>query len=185
MDKRSRMNKDKILDLIKKRMSIRAYLDKELPDDAVKSILEAAQHAPTARNLQQLEYKVITNKDLIKRVSDSIKAVLKKENQGAQFPDRASFFYGAPLLIIITGPAENHWIYSDAGLAAQNIMLYATSLDLGSCFIGMTRFIEQDPKILKELHIGAGSKIAAAVVCGYPAEKLAPKEKKLNAEYFR
>jgi nitroreductase len=175
---------EKLLDLMKKRMSIRAYLDKELPEDVVKTLLEAAQHAPTARNLQQLEYKVVTNKDLIRRISDSIRSALKKENRGMQFPERSSFFYGAPLLIIITGPAENTWIYSDAGLAAQNIMLYATSLDLGSCFIGMTRFIDQDPKILKELHIGAGSKFAAAVICGYPAEKPAPKEKKLNAEYF-
>ncbi len=176
---------DKILDLMKKRMSIRAYQNKALTEDMIKSILEAAQHAPTARNLQQLEYRVITNQDLIQRVSDSIAATLKKENRGMQFPQRASFFYGAPLLIIIIGPAENSWIYSDAGLAAQNIMLFATSLDLGSCFIGMTRFIEQDPEILKDLHIGAGYKFAAAVVCGYPAEKPAPKEKKLVAEYFR
>ena len=176
---------DKILDLMKRRMSIRAYQNKALTEDMVKSILEAAQHAPTARNLQQLEYKVITNPDLIRRASDSIAAALKKENRSMQFPARASFFYGAPLLIIIVGPAENPWIYSDAGLAAQNIMLYATSLDLGSCFIGMTRFIEQDPEILKELHISAGYKVAAAVVCGYPAEKPAPKEKKLVAEYFK
>ncbi len=176
---------DKILDLMKKRMSIRAYRNKALTEDMIKSILEAAQHAPTARNLQQLEYRVITNQDLIRRVSDSIAATLKKENRGMQFPQRASFFYGAPLLIIIIGPAENSWIYSDAGLAAQNIMLFATSLDLGSCFIGMTRFIEQDPEVLKDLHIGEGYKVAAAVVCGYPAEKPAPKEKKLVAEYFR
>jgi nitroreductase len=174
-----------IMEVIKKRISIRAYKDKSLPDDVINSILEAAKNAPSARNLQQLEYKVITNKDLIKRTSDVIAATLKQDGRTMQFPDRPNFFYAAPLLIIITGPEDNQWIYSDAGLAAQNIMLYATSVNLGSCFIGMTRFIEKDEKMLKELHISEGMRIAAAVVCGYSNEKPLPKEKSLKAEYFK
>jgi nitroreductase len=175
---------DQLMEIITKRKSIRAYKTKALSDGMVNGLLEAAKNAPTARNLQQLEFKVITNRELIKKVSDSIAAVLKKEGEAGRFPDRPDFYYGAPLLIIVVGPSDNNWIYSDAGLAAQNIMLYATSLGLGSCFIGMTRFIEKDRKMLKELNISKGLKIAAAVVCGYAAENPPPKAKKLNAEYF-
>ena len=87
-------------------------------------------------------------------------------------------------MIIITGPKDNAWIDADAGLAAQNILLCATSLNLGSCFIGMAKFLEKDKSIMQELHIPDQHKIVAAVVCGYSNEKPAPKAKNLKAEFF-
>ena len=63
-------------------------------------------------------------------------------------------------------------------------MLYATSIGLGSCFIGMARLIEKDENLLKELHVTGNMMIAAAVICGYPDEEPEPKEKKLTVEYF-
>jgi nitroreductase len=171
-----------ILDIMKKRVSVRTYQDKSVPDELIHSLLEAARYSPSARNLQQLEYKVITNRSLITRISDSIAAVLEREN--SSFPRRVNYFYEAPLLIVVTGPQENAWIFSDAGLAAENIMLCATENNLGSCFIGMARLIERDQSLLRELHVSEGHKIAAAVICGYANEKPAIKEKKMKAEYF-
>jgi nitroreductase len=175
-----------IMEIIKQRTSIRAYKDKPLPKDVVNSILEAARYAPTARNLQQLEYKVITNKGLITRLSDGIAAALKRENLPLKAPPgfRTNFFHNAPLLIIVTGLKENNWSQSDAALAVQNIMLYATSINLGSCFIGMARLIDRDKKLRQELHISEDRNIVAAVICGYADEKPVPKEKKINAEFF-
>jgi nitroreductase len=183
---------DQILDIIKKRMSIRAYKDKPLPETTLKAILEAAQYAPTARNMLELEYKVITNQALTQKISDRIAAILKQEmasmppRPGAPAaPERPHFFYHAPLLLLVTGPQDNHYIYSDAGLAIQNVMLYATSKNLGSCFIGMAAFIEKDKGLMKELHIGDNMKIAGAVIVGYPNETPEPKEKTFKAEYFK
>lgn len=173
------------MDIIKKRRSIRVYKNKPLPKDTIDSILEAARYAPSARNLQQLEYKVITNKNLIKKISDRIIAIIKKESPPVQMRDRPNLFYDAPLLIIVTGPKENEWTYSDAALAVQNIMLYATSINLGSCFIGMTKFMEKDKELMHELNIADNRKIAAAVICGYADEKPPEKEKRMNAEFFQ
>jgi nitroreductase len=175
-----------LMDIIKERRSIRAYKDKSLPKDVVNSILEAAKYAPTARNLQQLEYKVITSKALITKLSDGIAAAMQKEGMPMKGPPgvRPSFFYGAPLLLIITAPKDNLFALSDSALAVQNVMLYATSIKLGSCFIGMARLIEKDKNLLKALHIADNMNIVAAVICGYPAETPEPREKKLTAEYF-
>jgi len=173
-----------LMDIIKKRRSIRAYKDQPLSKDIVNRILEAAKYAPTARNLQELEYKVITNRSLIQQISDRITRIVKKEFPEFKLRDRPSFFYGAPLLIIITGPKENTWIHSDAALAVQNIMLYATSIDLGTCFIGFARLIERDAELMRELNISKDRSVAAAVICGYADEKPAEKEKKMNAEFF-
>ncbi len=186
---------DQIMDIIKKRMSIRAYQDKAIPDDILMSVMEAARNAPTARNLQQLEYRVVINKNLSQKMSDRIGSALAKEmaanppKRGSPppppMPARPHFFYNAPVVVIITGPKDNSWIDTDAALAAQNIMLYATSVGLGSCFIGMARFLEKDSEILKELHITQGHRISACIICGYPDENPMPKEKTLKAEYFR
>ena len=172
------------MDIIRERRSVRLYKNKALSADIINSLLEVAKFAPTARNLQQLEYKVITNKDLIKEISDRITAIVKKEYPSIQLRDRSNLFYDAPLLIVVTGPKENIWTYSDASLAVQNIMLYATSLHLGTCFIGMARFIERNEELLSELHILNDRKVAAAVICGYADEKPAEKEKKINVEFL-
>jgi nitroreductase len=175
---------NQIMDAIKKRRSIRVYEDKPLSADIVNSVLEAAKFAPTARNLQQLEYKVITNKDLIKKISDRIIAIVKREQPSIKLR-LGGLFYNAPLLIVITGPEENHWIYSDAALAVENVMLYATSVGLGTCFIGMARFIDKDEELKDELHISKDRKVAAAVICGYPQQEPEEKEKKIVTEHFK
>ena len=177
---------ENLIDIIKARKSIRAYQDKPLPKDVVNAILEAARYAPTARNMQELEYKVITSKALITKLSEGISAAIQKEGMPLKGPPGAkpNFFYSAPLLIIITAPKDNHFAASDSGLAVQNIMLYATSIKLGSCFIGMAKLIEKDKNLLKALNIADNMNIVAAVICGYPDENPQPKEKKLKAEYF-
>ena len=184
---------DSIINIIKKRISVRAYTDQLLSDSTINSILEAARYAPSARNLQQLEYKVITNKTAMRNISSTINAVIQKEmaampagaSATPQLPIRDDYYYNAPLLIIITGPRENSWIETDAGIAAQNMMLYATSINLGSCFIGMTRFIQKDSQMLRELHITEDRKIVGAVICGYPKEQPSVKEKYLKVEFLK
>ena len=175
-----------VMEIIKARKSIRAYKDKALPRDVINSILEAAKYAPSARNMQELEYKVITSKSLIGKLNEGIAAAVQKEGLPLKGPPGAkpNFFYSAPLVIIVTAPKDNHWASADAGLAVQNIMLYATSIDLGSVFIGMAKLIEKDEGLLKTLHIAENMAIVAAVICGYPAENPEPREKKQKAEFF-
>lgn len=172
-----------VMEAIKKRRSIRKYKDAPVAKDTIDAILEAAKYAPTARNAQELEYKVITNKNLMARISSGISLALRKQNSIAK--DRADFFFGAPLLIIIAGPKDNKWVCHDASLAAENIMLYAASINLGTCFIGMVRRIESDMAIMNELHIADNMMIGAAVICGYPDGTPPEKEKRLSAEFFK
>ena len=180
------MSTKSIMEIIKARKSIRAYQDKPLPKDVVNSILEAAKYAPTARNMQELEYKAITSKSLIEKCNAGIAAAVQAEGMPLKGTPGAKpdFFYGAPLVILVTAPEDNPWANTDAALAVQNIMLYATSIDLGSVFIGMARFIEKDKDLCRTLRIADNMTIVAAVICGYPAENPEPREKKLKAEFF-
>jgi len=177
---------ESIMDIIKKRKSIRVYKEKPMPKEVISSILEAARYAPTARNMQELEYKVITNKPLMAKLSEGIMAAVQKEGLPLKGPPgaRPDFFHGAPILVLITAPKDNHWASTDAALAVQNIMLYATSVGLGSCFIGMAQLINNDRDLLKSLNIPDNKHIVAAVICGYADEDPAPREKTQKVEFF-
>jgi nitroreductase len=178
---------ENLMAIVKKRRSVRAYLNKPLPKKVVADILDAARYAPSARNAQPLEYKVITNRALMDRLSDGIRKAFKSTGHtppGALKTTKYDAFYHAPLLIIITAPKDNTFATSDAALAVQNIMLYATSIGLGSCFIGMARLIMRNENLLKELHISEDKNIVAAVICGYPDGWPEEKEKRLKVEFF-
>ena len=177
---------ENIMDVIKSRKSIRVYQDKPLSKKVINSILEAAKYAPTARDAQELEYKVITGKPLMDKLSDGILAAVQKEGLPLKGPPgiKPEFFHGAPLLIVITAPKDNFWGLTDAALAVQNVMLYCTSVDLGSCFIGMAQLIQRDKASLKALNISDSMNIVAAVICGYPDENPEPREKMQKAEFF-
>jgi nitroreductase len=177
-----------VLDVIKARKSIRAYQDKALPENIVKDILEAARHAPTARNLQELEYRVVTNKELIGKMNAGIAKAMQADGMPLKGPPgggKPNFFYGAPLVIVIIAPKDNLYAPVDAGLAAQNIMVYATSIDLGTVFIGMAKLIEKDASLMKALKISDSMAIVACVICGYPAENPEPRKKDFRAEFFK
>jgi len=175
-----------LMAIIKARRSVRVYQEKPLPKKVVEDILEAAKYAPTARDLQELEYKVITDKTFVAKLSVGLSDAIQKEGMPLKGPPgaRLDFFHGAPLVIIIAAPKDNYWASADAGLAVQNIMLYATSVKLGTCFIGMAKLIERDKNLLNMLHITDDMNIVAAVICGYPAENPDAKEKKQTAEFF-
>ena len=78
-----------LMEIIKSRKSIRAYQDKPLPKEVVRDILEAAKYAPTARNMQELEYRVITNKALMDKLSKGIADALQLEGLPLKGPPGA------------------------------------------------------------------------------------------------
>ena len=118
-------------------------------------------------------------------MSDKIVEVIKKRNPSMKMregPD--TIFHLAPLLIVITSPKDSDWAICDASVAIQNMMLYAKSIGLGSCFIGMSRFINEDKEMLAGLNITDDKKVVAAMICGYPDEEPEMKEKTIKTEFF-
>ncbi|HTY81512.1 MAG TPA: nitroreductase family protein [Dehalococcoidales bacterium] len=178
---------DSLMEVIKKRRSVRAYQDKPLPKKIIKDILEAARYAPTARNAQELEYRVVTNKTMMDKMSAAIgegaNAVGYRPG-GAVITTKFSAFHHAPLVIIIIAPKDNNWATADAAIAIDHVMLYATSIGLGSCFIGMARLMAHDKALMDELHIFEDRAIVGTVVCGYPNGWPEEKEKIQKAEFF-
>ena len=172
------MNPNPVFEAIKSRRAIRSYEDKPVPDSAVQMILEAATYAPSAINVQPWKFTLVINKDEMKRLSDIAKpglirmlpdvgdegvVSLKKRLSDPNY----NIFYNAPLLIFVAGAKTPYAIY-DCSMTAQNMMLVAYTLGIGSCWIGTAVHPANDPKIKPSLGIPEDHDVHAAVIFGYP-----------------
>lgn len=136
------------LEHIRNRSSIRAYADRALSPSETDKLKEAVLAAPTARDRQELRYSFVTDQTILAAIDKRIFHYCDpamKETMARRQAD--SFFYGAPLAVIISAKDSN-WADIDAGIAVQTLALAAQSMGLSSVILGMPRlaFKAEDPQ---------------------------------------
>ena len=120
-----------VLQAIADRRSNRGFKPEQITPEQLKTLLDAAEQAPSARNLQPWHFTVVRNKELLKEISD-------ESNKKMERDPATDVFYGAPTVIFLSSDPDAHpWTRFDCGLAAQNIALAAHSIGLGSIIIGI------------------------------------------------
>ena len=151
------------LDLLKKRRSIRKYLDKPVDSATIDQLIEAALRAPTSMGKNSWEFVVVTEPDLLQKLSNAK-------------PHGASFLKNATLGIVVCGDPQiaDVWI-EDASIASAFIHLAAASLDLGSCWIQIRERNHDDRKtaegyIAEILNLPAHMKVVSIIAVGHPDE---------------
>jgi nitroreductase len=157
-----------VIDVIINRRSIRKYEDKDIPQDVLEKIMEAGRQSPSAANRQPYHFVVVTNSEI------------KKELPGLV----SRFIKNAPVVIVgcanpkalLTGK----WAVIDTTIALENMVLAASSLGIGSCWVGA--FNEQ--KVKDKLQIPESWKVVALLSLGYPAENPGPRKKKKRSDLF-
>jgi nitroreductase len=176
-----------ILDAISKRRSVRSYGPEKLDEAAIRALLNAAVHAPTAMHAEPWAFVVIQNPATLKRISNRAKAtwladpVRHRDMHGLAEPGQAttfldllvnpdfSVFYDAGTLIVICAKPAGPFIAADCWLAAENLMLAACGLGLGTCCIGSALAALNMPDLKAELGIPPLLTAMAAIVVGTPS----------------
>ncbi|UCD15306.1 MAG: nitroreductase family protein [Candidatus Omnitrophota bacterium] len=156
-----------VFEAIKKRRSIRDYLDKEVEESKLLKVLEAARAAPSANNRQEWRFVVVKDKDKRKALSQAAKNQL--------------FVAEAPLVIACCAQTDEHVMTCgqrsypiDVAVAIDHMVLTATELGLGTCWIGA--FYEEGVK--KILDIPSPIKVVELLTLGYSKKKpIHPKER--------
>ena len=162
-----------ISEAIAKRKSVRAYLDKPVPEDDLAKIVEAGQWAPNAGPFQ---ISVVRNAGLRQRINDrTLDAMLHSGNaflqQRAALPGYQPI-YGAPVLILLSAPTNAPYSAVNTALAAENMLLQATGLGLGSCHIVTPALAlngENNRDLAREAGFPDGDVVQCAVIVGYAA----------------
>lgn len=142
-------------ELVKQRRSVRHYESRPVEEELLLGVCEAARWAPSALNMQPWEFVIVTDPEVRRRLGDTA-AIL-----GIKWPHLKA----APAVIVICARKTSGYARDDCLLAAQNIMLQATDLGLGTCYIG--GFSQEAVRVL--LSIPPGYIVPGMVTVGYPA----------------
>jgi nitroreductase len=143
-------------EVIMKRRSIRKYKADDIPEEHIIEIIHSARIAPSGSNKQPWHFIVVNKKEIIQLLG---------------LPKWAT---EAPVIIVCcVDPLEGRWYILDGSIAFEHIILSATNLGLGTCWIG--RFYENlgetDERIKKILNVPDHMRVLAAKPLGYPAEE--------------
>ena len=171
---------NKILENILARRSCRAFdPEKKVPEELLNDILTAALNAPTGRNRQQTIFVAVTDPEKLKWLS-AINCRI------GGWPQDFDPFYKAPAVVIVLGPKSVSTTVYDGALAMGNMMLAATSLGLGSCWIHRAKETFELPEgkdFLKSLGIEGDYEGIGHCALGY-ALKEPPAKKILDNRVF-
>jgi nitroreductase len=152
-----------VFKIIRKRRSIRLYEKKPVEKEKLNRILEAGRLAPSADNKQPWRFIVVTDD----KVKEKLRAVYDEE-----------WFITAPVIIIGCAVPKEAWVRMDGqeywmvdvAIAMQNMILTATELGLGTCWIA--DFDEEATR--KALKLPSNTRVVAMTPLGYPAEEKRP-----------
>ena len=180
------------LDVIFSRRSVRAYTNAALDKATVRALLDAAVQAPTALHAEPWAFIVIQDRNVLKRCSDAAKALWSAELSherdlhaigeaavGSHFAQEManpefSIFYDASTLIIICAKPMGPFVAADCWLAAENLMLAACAMGLGTCCIGSAVGALNTADIKKELGVSPNVIAVAPIIVGAPRDTAAP-----------
>lgn len=165
-----------LMNLIVKRRSIRSYSDKPVEEEKITAILEAARLAPSACNSQCWRFIVVQDEEKRRAIT--------KKGMGGIVPNR--WARKAPVIIVACADLtlfthkiggglkgiEYHML--DLGCAVEHLVLRATELDLGTCWIGWFK----EKAIREILHIPEKVRIVSLISLGYALKENNRKKKR-------
>lgn len=146
-----------VLETILHRRAIRRFAPEQIEEEALRQILEAGLYAPSAGGRQGVIFAVCQDREVNERLGRIKRAnshprmatatsfVSREQPSIADDPNLKNAFYDAPTVITMFAPKDFLFSAEDCAAAAENMMLAADSLGIGSCYIGQGWTAFADP----------------------------------------
>ncbi len=172
-----------LIEVMHERRSVRAYSAEIVDRTTLDALLRAAVQAPTAMHMEPWRFVVVQDPDVLRRISNRAKDSLMGDAQRLHAPLAASspffspdfnVFYDAPTLVVIGAPLRGHFVQADCWLAAQNLMLAAHAMGLGTCVIGSAVAALNLPQTQQELGIPPDIYAVVPIIVGKPRGEPGP-----------
>lgn len=177
--------KNAVIETIMTRRSIRKYQPQAVNRDTMQVILECGINAPNAINRQAWEVRVIDNPETIQKLTD---LYVQANPKAAEDPNFKNMFRNAPTVAFIANDTTFPFAQVDCGLMAENMMLSAWSMGIGSvCLGGPARFMKDNAEAaeyLKQMGFSENYDLLFCIGFGYPAETPAAKPRDINKVKF-
>ena len=171
------------------RRSVRSYAAEIVDRASIRQLLDAAVRAPTAVHEEPWAFVVIQDRATLKQLSDRAKPLFVDEVHRAHL-DRGghaldafarpefNIFYDAGTLIVIGTTTAAPFAAADCWLAAENLMLAARAMGLGTCVVGSALAALNLPDVRSELGVADDYVAIAPIIVGVPAGATPPTPRK-------
>lgn len=170
--------KNAVIENIMARRSIRKYKNETVSREVLDQIMVCGINAPNGQNKQSWEVRVVDNPQVMEEIANTLNAAYPK------MENASGCFRGAPVMVFIARDKGYDFSAYDCGLMAENMMLSAQSLGVGSICLGSpVRFINDNPAcapILERLGFSEGYELSLCVGLGYADEAPAAKPRDIN-----
>lgn len=165
------------------RRAIRRFDERQIDEELLQQILQAGLYAPSAGGKQGVIFAVCQDKEVNERLGKIKRAnsnphmataknyVSKEQPSIADDPKLINAFYDAPTVITMFAPKNFLFSVDDCAVAAENMMLAADSLGIGSCYIGQgwTAFADSyGQEVLRKWEIRTDYYAVMQLLLGYP-----------------
>jgi len=167
-----------IRDLIAARRSIRQFQAKPVTRETLNNIIDAGRLAPSAANLQPLEFIAVDDPEVRADVFSCLKWAAYIQPQGDPKPGQEPAAY--VVVLVNTKIREKMYEY-DVGAAVENMALAAAGEEIASCWlISIDR-----PKIQTLFGIPESVRVDSVLALGYPAENSVVEEYRDSPRYWK
>lgn len=149
------------------RRSVRAYQSREVSDELVRDLLEAAMAAPSAVAKDPWEFVVIRNRDTLARIATRL--------------PNGTMLCEAAVGIVICGDLQRahdrqlSYLLQDCSAAIENLLVAASMLGLGACWLGVHPREDRVAHLRSVLQIPESIVPVSAIAIGWPAESPEPR----------
>ncbi len=177
--------KNTVIETIMTRRSVRKYQPQAVNRDTMQLIVECGINAPNAINRQAWEIRIVDNPAVIQKLTD---LYVKENPKEAENPNFKNMFRNAPTVAFIANDTSFAYSPVDCGLMAENMILSAWSMGLGSCCLGgPARFMKSNAEAneyLKQMGFSENYELLLCIGFGYPAETPAAKPRDVSKVKF-
>lgn len=171
LKKRNKMA-NKVIEVIKNRVSCRDYSNKRVSLKKLEMILEAGKSAPSACNRQIADITAVRKSLYINKIRDLSKHLMNRD-----------VMYGASTIVLVHAPKDDPFCAQDCSCIIENMMVAATALKIDSCWINQFDELlgaSEAKKLRKSLGIPEDHRVVGSVALGYRKDglKIEVKDKK-------
>ena len=170
------------MNTIQQRRSIRRFQERDLPDDILTKLLEAARWAPSWANTQCWNFVVVRDNETKRKIQETV----SPRNPSSKA------IVNAPVLLVVCGQLKRSgyyndqyptkfgdWFMYDLGLATQNLCLAAHDSGLGTVIVGL---FEHD-RVGEIIKLPPGHEVLVLIPVGYPDHDPSPPKRRELDEF--
>jgi nitroreductase len=167
-----------LFEVIRSRRSIRQFKPDPIARETLKRLVDAGRLAPSAANLQPLEFVIVDDQEGRNKIFSCLKWAAYIVPSGNPLQGQEPVAY---IIVLVNLKIREKGFEYDAGASIENMILVAREESIGSCWLIS---IDRE-KIAEVLGVPQGYRVDAVLALGHPAEEPIAEDMTDSIKYWK